>query len=157
MLLIIGQNVSVLLDLLVPDVKPMLMNVPVSHATMVVLVWTYLKVTDVTVLKDSAVSTVRRKSPTVIRTHALTGPCAAMNQDLATTLASADLVTLGKIVTLQWILVTATLAGMLLNVRAMNRADLFVDVPQAGRVSSVIRTLTTVLNNPAYWEPTAQI
>lgn len=150
----IDPSVSVLLDSLVPDVRSMLMNVPLLLVTMVVPVLTCHKATDVTVRKDSLASNVMKKSLIVMITHALTEPCAEMNQDLATILVSANQATLEKLVTSVWIPVNPVLVPMELFVNLINKAGLVVFARMDGVDLCVIKTLMIVLKNLACSMPT---
>lgn len=78
----------------VVDVKLILMNVLHLLVTTVELVPIYHKVTDVNVHLDTLVKIVKKKKVAAKRTHVQHELCAKMNQVLAITHASAEVVTL---------------------------------------------------------------
>lgn len=71
--------------------KLTLMNAHLSRVITVLPVWIFRKVTAVSVLQDTLVSTVRKRDQTVETTLALNVPCVRTNPDTTTLLVSADL------------------------------------------------------------------
>lgn len=157
--LITDPNVTAQLDSLESFARLMSTNAPPDLATMVELAWICLKATDVTVLMDIPVSSVKMNSQTALKNPVPSKQCAWISQALTTTSVFADLVTKETIAISQQILARrmATPATMGLSAELFLRVDTPANVKKDGREGTAMTTLTTVLNSPVFLVETAQI
>lgn len=119
----------------------------------------YLKAINVNVQQDSLDSSARMKSVTVSRELVLIGRCVKTCQAQETLNVSVETVSRVKIVTLQRIpaLKMEIHVPILQFAELCHKEDTHVNVNQAGRVATVIKTLMTVLKNHVFSEEIALI